>query len=142
MAILRETPRRAGGRFDWAGFLLSAVGFSAALLALSKAPADGWTAPHIVVLYMIAAAAIPSWVVVELAQDDPMLDLSVLRDLTYTVSQVVIGVATVALYSALLLLPLFLQNVRGLGAMETGLLLLPNAVAAAVMMPISGPPLG
>jgi EmrB/QacA subfamily drug resistance transporter len=138
MAILRETPQRAGGRFDWAGFLLSAVGFSAALLALSKAPADGWTAPHIVVLYLIAAAAIPCWIVVELAQDDPMLDLSVLRDLTYTVSQIVIGVATVALYSALLLLPLFLQNVRGLGAMETGIILLPNAIAAAVMMPIAG----
>lgn len=138
IAILRETPRRAGGHFDWPGFLLSAVGFSAALLALSKAPADGWTAPHIVVLYLIAAAAIPCWIIVELAQDDPMLDLSVLRDLTYSVSQVVIGVATVALYSAMLLLPLFLQNVRGLGAMETGVILLPNAIAAALMMPISG----
>ncbi|HEY7063739.1 MAG TPA: DHA2 family efflux MFS transporter permease subunit [Chloroflexota bacterium] len=138
MAILRETPRRAGGRFDWAGFLLAAVGFSAALLALSKAPGDGWTAPHIVLLYLIAAAAIPCWVVVELSQDDPMLDLTVLRDLTYTMSQVTIGVATVALYSALLLLPLFLQNVRGLGAMETGIILLPNALAAAAMMPIAG----
>ncbi len=138
LSILRETPRQEGGHFDWAGFLLSALGFSAALLALSKAPADGWTAPHIVLLYLIAAAAIPSWIIVELAQDDPMLDLSVLRDATYTLSQVVIGVATVAMYSILLLLPLFLQNVRGLGAMETGMILLPNALAAAAMMPIAG----
>src|SRR5207302_1779413 len=46
--------------------------------------------------------------------------------------------ATVGLYSILLLLPIFLQDVRGLGAMETGILLLPNAIAAAVMMPIAG----
>src|SRR5439155_14129655 len=85
LAILRETPRRAGGRFDWAGFLLSAVGFSAALLALSKAPADGWMAPHIVALYLVAAAALPCWVVVELAQDEPMVDLTVLRDGSYLV---------------------------------------------------------
>ncbi len=136
--ILRETPRRAGARFDWAGFLLSAVGFSAALLALSKAPADGWTAPHIVVLWLVAAAAIPCWVVVELAQEQPLLDLSVLTERTYLLATLVLLVTTAALYSTLLLLPLFLQNVRGLGAMETGLLLLPNALAAAVMMPLSG----
>jgi EmrB/QacA subfamily drug resistance transporter len=137
-ALLKETPRRVGGRFDWAGFILAAVGFSAALLALSKGPGDGWFAPHIVALYLIAAAAIPCWIVVELAQDDPMLDLGVLKDRTYLMSQLVTAGATVGLYSILLLLPLFLQDVRGLGAMETGVLLLPNALAAAAMMPIAG----
>jgi len=136
--ILRETPRQSGARFDWPGFLLSAIGFSSALLALSKAPADGWTAPHIVVLWLVAAAAIPCWVVVELAQTQPLLDLSVLAERTYLLATLVLIVTTAALYSTLLLLPLFLQDVRGLGAMETGLLLLPNALAAAVMMPLSG----
>ena len=138
LVLLRETPRQSGGRFDWAGFVLAATGFSAALLALSKAPADGWTAPHIVVLYLITAAALPCWVVVELAQDDPMLDLTVLRERTYLMGQIVLGVAMVAMYSLLLLLPLFLQNVRGLGAMETGLLLVPNALGAMVVMPLAG----
>jgi len=136
--LLRESPLRVGGRFDWWGFILAAIGFSAALLALSKGPSDGWFAPHIVALYLIAAAALPCWVVVELAQDDPMLDLTVLRDTTYLVAQLSSGVATVGMYSLLLLLPLFLQSVRGLGAMETGVLLLPQALAAAFMMPISG----
>jgi EmrB/QacA subfamily drug resistance transporter len=136
--ILRESPRRSDGRFDWAGFLLAAIGFSAALLALSKGPGDGWLAPHIVALYFIAAAALPCWIVVELAQEDPMLDLSVLRERVYLMSQLVTCGATVGLYSVLLLLPIFLQSVRGLGAMETGILLLPNALAAAVMMPIAG----
>lgn len=138
MLLLRETPRRAGTRFDWAGFILSAIGFSAALLGLEKAPTDGWTAPHVTVLWLIAAVALPSWVVIELAQDQPLLDLSVLRDRTYAVAMVVNFVATMAMYSSLLLLPLFLQNVRGLGAMETGLLLFPQAIAAGLMMPISG----
>jgi MFS family permease len=67
-----------------------------------------------------------------------MHDLTVLRDATYTLAQNVVCVGTIALYSLLLLLPLFLQNVRGLGAMETGLLLLPYALAAAAMMPVAG----
>jgi len=136
--ILRETPTRGGARFDWAGFTLSAVGFSSAKLALEKAPEDGWTAPHVVVLWLITAAAIPSWIVVELAQDQPLLDLGVLRDRTYLVAMIVSFIQTIAMFSSMLLLPLFLQNVRGLGAMETGILLLPQGLAAAVMMPISG----
>lgn len=136
--ILRETPRHAGGRFDWAGFGLSAVGFSAALLALSKAPADGWTAPHVVALALVAVAAISCWIVVELSQDDPMLDLRVLKDPIFTLATLVIVIGIMALYAIMFLLPLFLQNARGLGAMDAGLLLFPNAAAAAITMPIAG----
>lgn len=138
VALLRETPRRGGARFDWAGFVLSAIGFSAALLALEKAPTDGWTAPHIMVLWLITAAVIPCWIVVELSQEQPLLDLSVLRDRTFFVATLVMLVTTAAMYSSLLLLPLFLQNVRGLGAMQSGMLLFPQAIAAGIMMPISG----
>jgi EmrB/QacA subfamily drug resistance transporter len=138
LLILRETPRHEGTRFDFWGFLLSALAFSTAMLALERAPEDSWSDPYVVTLLFIAAAAFPCWIVVELAQDQPLLDLSVLKDRTFFVATLVTFVATIAMYSSLLLLPLFLQNVRGLGALETGLLLMPQALAAAVMMPISG----
>src|SRR5262249_31687237 len=138
MLILRETPRHEGTRFDLWGFLLSALAFSTAMLALEKAPEDGWSDLYVVTLLLVSAAAFPCWIVVELAQEQPLLDLSVLKDRTFFVATLVTFVATIAMYSSLLLLPLFLQNVRGLGALETGLLLLPQALAAAVMMPISG----
>jgi len=136
--ILRETPTHRGTRFDWAGFILSAIGFSAAMLALEKVPEAGWGGLNVQTMLLIAAAAIPCWIVVELSQEQPLLDLSVLKDRTYLVATLVTFVTTIAMYSSLLLLPLFLQNVRGLGAMETGMLLLPQALAAAIMMPISG----
>ena len=138
LLILRETPRREGTRFDWAGFLLSSIAFSCAMLALEKAPEDGWGALHVMIMLAVAATTFPCWIVVELSQDQPLLDLSILRDRTFLIATAAMFVATVAMFSSLLLLPLFLQNVRGLGAMETGLLMLPQALAAAVMMPISG----
>jgi EmrB/QacA subfamily drug resistance transporter len=138
LVILRETPRREGTRFDLIGFVLSSVAFSAAMLALERAPEDGWSDPYVMSLLFVAAGAFPCWIVVELAQEQPLLDLSILQDRTFLVATLVNFVATIAMYSSLLLLPLFLQNVRGLGALETGLLLLPQALAAAVMMPISG----
>jgi DHA2 family multidrug resistance protein len=136
--ILRETPAREGTRFDWAGFLLSSIAFSCAMLALEKAPEDGWTAPHVMIMLGVAITVFPCWVIVELSQEQPLLDLSILRDRTFTIATGATFVATVAMFSSMLLLPLFLQSVRGLGALETGLLMMPQALAAAIMMPISG----
>ena len=129
---------RLTNRAIFAPLILSSIAFASAMLALERVPDDGWTDPYVVTLFLVAAAAFPCWIVVELAQEQPLLDLSILQDRTFFVATLVSFVATVAMYSSLLLLPLFLQNVRGLGALETGLLLLPQALAAAVMMPISG----
>jgi DHA2 family multidrug resistance protein len=138
LLILRETPTREGTRFDWAGFILSATSFSTAMLALEQAPHDGWDAPHVMLLLLVAAVTFPCWIIVELSQEQPLLDLTILRHRTYAVAMMVNFVATTAMFSSMFLLPLFLQNVRGLGAMEAGLLLLPQAIAAAIMMQISG----
>ena len=136
--IIRETPKREGTRFDWAGFILSATAFSTAMLALEQAPHEGWDAPHVMILLLVAAVTFPCWIVVELAQEQPLLDLTILRNRTYAVAMMVNFVATTAMFSSMFLLPLFLQNVRGLGAMEAGMLLLPQAIGAAIMMQISG----
>src|SRR3954464_10349789 len=74
MLILRETPTRKGTRFDLWGVILSAVAFSAGRLALERAPDDGWYDPYVVSLLLVAAAAFPCWIVVELSQEQPLLD--------------------------------------------------------------------
>jgi len=137
-AILREAPPRGRTRFDWPGFILSAIGFSAAMVALERAPVDGWGSTEVTALLLVAAFVIPCWIIVELASDEPLLDLSVLGDRTYLVGSLVSFVAMVAMFSSLFLLPLFLQNVRGLGALDTGLLLMPQGITAALTMPVAG----
>ncbi|HET7838973.1 MAG TPA: MFS transporter, partial [Rectinemataceae bacterium] len=47
-------------------------------------------------------------------------------------------VTTIGMYAGLFYIPLFLQSIRGIGAMETGLLMMPGALVTAVMMPITG----
>ena len=76
---------------------------------------------------------------VELSQEQPLLDLTILRHRTYAVAMMVNFVATTAMFSSMFLLPLFLQNVRGLGAMEAGTAAAARRrIAAAMMMQISG----
>ncbi|MFN8523719.1 MAG: DHA2 family efflux MFS transporter permease subunit [Chloroflexota bacterium] len=137
-AILRELPLRPAGTFDWAGFILAGVGFSTALLGLSMAPTEGWTSPPVLALGAAAALALPAFVIVELAREHPMLDLRILLNRTYSLAMVLTGITTIAMFSSMFLLPLFLQNTRGVGPLTTGLLLIPQAATASLVMPITG----
>jgi EmrB/QacA subfamily drug resistance transporter len=138
MSFLHQSETKRGLKFDMAGFLTAAIAFSCSLVALSNAPQDGWTAPYIVVLLITSVIFFAAWILVEFRVPEPLLDLRLFEDGIFTVGVVVLFVVTTAMFGASFLLPLFLQEVRGLGAMETGLLLLPQGVAAALTMPIGG----
>src|SRR6202035_1052127 len=73
--LLRESTRQPGLKVDLRGFLLSALGFSAMLLALSEAATDGWPSPSILARFSIGAVALVLWVWVELTEEHPLLDL-------------------------------------------------------------------
>jgi len=135
--LLRETPLRIGAKLDRAGFVLSAAGFASLLLGLSKGASDGWGSLHIVGYLFVGAACLIMWIIVELHVEDPLVDLRVLGNTVYALSTAITFITTAAMFSTMFLLPLFLQNLRGLGAMEAGLLTFPQALASAMTMPIS-----
>ncbi len=138
VTMLQETERVRNLSFDYKGFLLAGVGFCTALLALTRVSQDGWTSDSVLLMFGISAVALASWVYVELTEDEPLLDLRIFRNATYTQAAIIYFVSAVILFSALFLLPLFLQNIRGLSPIQTGLLLMPEAVAIAVMLPFAG----
>ena len=137
-AWLRETDRIRGLKFDLRGFLLSAVGFSALLLGLSDADKDGWTSPGILARFAIGAVCLIAWVWVELTDAQPLLELRLFKNRTFALAMLVNFVLTVGLFGGQLLVPLFLQNFRGLGAAETGLITMSQALAMLPMMPLVG----
>jgi DHA2 family multidrug resistance protein len=136
--LLRETERVPGLKFDLRGFLLSAVGFSAVLLALSDAATDGWTSPSILLRFGIGGVALAAWVWVELTDKHPLLELRLFKIPIFTMSSLVTFVLTIGMFGGMLLLPLFLQNLRGLGAAETGLILIFQVLPMTIAMPLVG----
>ena len=136
--LLRESERIPGLKFDVPGFLLSAVAFSSLLLGLSDAPSDGWTAPHILFRLGLGTASLIAWVVVELKASEPLLELRLFSNGPFSLSMLISFVLTAGLFGSQLLVPLFLQSFRGLGAAETGLITMWGALALAPMMPLAG----
>jgi MFS family permease len=78
------------------------------------------------------------FVVIELEVAEPLLDIRVFRYWPYTNSLLLIAVLMIGLFGILFYIPLFLQQVQGLGAFDAGLTLLPQAVVMGVLMPITG----
>src|SRR4051794_12864687 len=87
--LLRESDRIGGLRFDLRGFLLSAIGFSALLLAFSEAATDGWATPATLLRFGIGILALGLWIWVELTDPHPLLDLRLFKIPLFTFSALV-----------------------------------------------------
>jgi len=136
---LRERKADRVPRFDFLGFITSTIGFGAALYAASVASNDGWTSRHVVIGFAVGGASLLLFTLVELfVAREPLLNLRLIGIPVFTLATVVGWVSVLALFGAEFLLPLYLQTLRGKTAFETGLILLPLAIASGIVAPFSG----
>lgn len=136
--MLKETPKKEGLQFDLPGAVLSVIMFGTLLLALSKGQSEGWTSFYIVGLLFTAAASGMLLVWVETGKESPMLDLRFLKNPIFALSTLTSGLVSIGMFGGIFLTPIYLQNIQGLSALDTGLLLMPQSIAMALMMPVSG----
>lgn len=123
--------------FDLPGTILGPLAFAALCYGVSQG-ATSWTSGKTIGGIAVGAAALLAFIAVELRSPAPLLELRVFRSLDFNLAIVAQWVGQFALFGVLFLIPLFLQQVRGYGAFDTGLILLPQAIAAAAVMPIGG----
>src|SRR3984893_17448805 len=126
------------GRRRAATMLMIPLAAGASLLALRNGVVDGWTALDTIVMLAGAVLAVVNLVIGDRGNPEPLLQLRLFRDPTFSWSMGLSFIIVTALFRGMLLLPLYLQEVHGYSPLETGLLLLPQAVTAAVAMPLGG----
>jgi EmrB/QacA subfamily drug resistance transporter len=125
-------------RFDVAGFLTIATTLVCLLLAFSEGPSWGWTGYRVLGLIALGVLSGAAFVVIELEVEYPLLNLRVFQNRLYTTSLVAMSVMMTGLFATLFYIPLFLQEGLGYPALTAGLLVLPQALVMAVLMPVAG----
>jgi EmrB/QacA subfamily drug resistance transporter len=125
-------------KFDIFGFLTIATGLVSLLLAFSEGPAWGWTGYRVLGLIALSVLSLAAFVVIELEVEYPLLNLRVFRNRLYTLSLLAMSVMMTGLFATLFYVPLFLQEGLGYPALRAGLLILPQALVMAVLMPVAG----
>ncbi|SHK28569.1 drug resistance transporter, EmrB/QacA subfamily [Pseudonocardia thermophila] len=138
VVVLPSFDTERAGKFDLWGFAAIATSLGALLLALEEGSAWGWTSGPIVTLFAISILSLALFVVIELEVDEPLLDVRVFLTWQYTNSLLLIAIQVAGLFAVVFYVLLFLQQAQGLGAFEAGLMLLPQALAMAVVMPVAG----
>ena len=125
-------------RLDLAGLVTSGLGLFALTYGLIEANTYGWSSARIVGSFVAAAVLLGSFVILELRQRVPMLDLTLFRNGTFAGANVVILMVGLAMFGVFFFVSLYMQNILGFSAVQTGAAFLPMTVLIILVAPIAG----
>ena len=124
---------------DFMGLAFMIAGLGAFQLMLEEGEQNDWfESSFIVRLAVLAAIGIVLFVWRELVAKRPAVDIRLLGNVRFSAATFLGGVMGMGLNGVLFILPLFLQNLLGYTAMQSGLMLMPRSLAMLVMMPVAG----
>ncbi|MEU4398306.1 MFS transporter [Micromonospora orduensis] len=112
--------RPDAGRLDLPGLLLGTVAIAAAVYAMIQGGRDGYTSPVVATTWVVSAAALVAFVLVELRTSAPMLDVRLLRSPSFSAVMVVAAVSLFGFTGVAILLVLFHERAQGLSPLDTG----------------------
>ncbi|MBS4752444.1 multidrug efflux MFS transporter [Nocardioides sp. zg-ZUI104] len=124
---------------SWLSVALAAGGFGSFVYGVSRIGATGWVEPTLIIA--VGVALIASFAAYQLLLQrgsGPLMDLRTLRHRNYAISLLLMSAGFMAFLGSMILLPLYLQNLRGLSELETGLLVMPGGVAMGLLGPTVG----
>jgi len=141
-AAMRHLPESrhetAPARLDYVGASLAALGLGGVVFALTAGPVDGWDAPTVLVSGVGGIIALVSFILVESSSRHPLLPLEIFRSRRFTAANTITFLIYGALGGALFLLPIELQRVVGLCALESGSALIPMTILMLLLSPLAG----
>ena len=140
LSIMRLAENRdpQGKRVDWAGLVTFSAGLFLLVLALIRGNDAGWGSTQIVAELVAAGLMLVLFVIVELRQERPMLDLSLFRKPTFAGASTSAFTVSAAMFAMFLYITLYYQNILGLSPVQTGLRFLPLTVVAFFVSPLGG----
>ncbi|MBW5444606.1 DHA2 family efflux MFS transporter permease subunit [Cohnella sp. CFH 77786] len=135
---MKNVTRTSFPKLDIPGVIFSTIGFGGLLYGFSDASTDGWDSPRVIVALTAGVVFLVLFLWRELRSAKPILEFRVFQYDMFSLTTVINVIITMAMYSGMILLPIFLQTIRGFTPLDAGLLLLPGALLMAVMSPVTG----
>jgi predicted MFS family arabinose efflux permease len=136
--LIRESRDETHERLDLPGLATSGIGLFALTYALIEANTYGWGSTRILGSFVVAAAALAGFVLLERHQRAPLLPLELFRNRTYTGSNIVVLLVALAMFGVFFFVSLYMQNILGYSAVQTGAAFLPMTILIILIAPIAG----
>jgi EmrB/QacA subfamily drug resistance transporter len=123
---------------DLPGLLTSGIGLFALTYGLIETNSYSWTSTRVLALFAIAVVALTAFVLLELHQRLPMLDLTLFKNSTFAGANAAMLLVGLAMFGIFFYNSLFLQGVLRYGAIKTGATFLPMTVLIIFVAPVAG----
>ncbi|MFC4389180.1 DHA2 family efflux MFS transporter permease subunit [Gracilibacillus marinus] len=123
---------------DYLSVVLSSIGFGGLLYGVSNASAHGWDDTIVLTTLIVGAIALALFIIRQLKMKEPLLDLRAYKYPMFALASIIAIVNAIAMFSGMILTPAYVQDVRGISPLESGLMLLPGAIIMGIMSPITG----
>jgi EmrB/QacA subfamily drug resistance transporter len=136
--LIPESKDDTHERLDLPGLLTSALGLFALTYGLIEANAYGWTSGRILGSFLVAAVSLAAFIQLERRQRAPLLDLSLFRNGTYAGANLTMLLVALAMFGVFFFVSLYMQQILGYSAVQTGAAFLPMTVLIILIAPIAG----
>jgi len=138
-APVRRDPAAGRPKLDVPGLLLIAPGTAVVLLGLANAGTSaGFTHPDVIIPLVAGAALLAAFAAYALRRSHPLVEVRLLARRSVGSSSAVLFFSGFSLYGAMLLLPLYYQDVRGTTALAAGVMLVPQGIGALLSRTVAG----
>ncbi|MDQ0193600.1 EmrB/QacA subfamily drug resistance transporter [Paenibacillus wynnii] len=131
-----HSTRQQSSQLDILGMILAPVSFVLLVYGVNEGGVNGSSTA--VTVIVIGLTTLLLFIIVELRHKNPLLELSVFKSSDFTRSIILLWIIQVILFSSMLLIPMYLQNIVELTPYETGVILLSHALASGITVPLGG----
>lgn len=137
---LKNVTETTNPKIDPLSLLLSTIGFGGIVYGFSSSGEGhgGWSSNEVIISISIGVASLVLFTWRQLTIAQPLLDLRTFKYNIFRMSTVIMMIVMMAMFSAMMLLPIFLQNALGYSPLEAGLVMLPGGIVMGIMSPITG----
>ncbi|PIO82560.1 MFS transporter [Loigolactobacillus backii] len=125
-------------KIDALAIALSTIGFGTLLYGFSEVGEHGWLSTVVITSIIIGLIFIGLFAWREWPQKEPFLNVRLLKIPSFTVASIITALSNTAMIGIQVVLPMYLQNVRGMSPLHSGLMILPGALVYGIVSLISG----
>src|SRR5437763_4331062 len=138
-AALHKMAERQRKNMDWSGIAMLIVGLGTMQYVLEEGNRNDWfESNEIKIVTLLAVVSLVMLIIRELSARVPAVDISLFRDVVFFSGTMIGAVMFAMLMAVTFLLPIFMQELLGFTATQSGLALMPRSLTMLVVMPIVG----
>ncbi|HLQ83816.1 MAG TPA: DHA2 family efflux MFS transporter permease subunit [Pseudogracilibacillus sp.] len=136
--FLKNVTEQKAIKVDVTSIILSTLGFGGLLYGFSIAGNVGWGNAQVYGTMILGAISLAIFIARQLKLEEPMLEFRVFQYKIYSLTTGLSMIVFMSMIGTAVILPLFMQNMLEVSALDSGLVLLPGAIVTGLMNPITG----